>query len=50
MLMMAGPITTSSRQGRMNNTTGTMILTGTWAAFSSAACRRFDSDLLGLHP
>ena len=30
----------TNRQGRMNRTTGIMILTGTWAAFSSARWRR----------
>ena len=40
MLMAAGPITMTSRQGRMNRMTGIMILTGTWAAFSSARWRR----------
>ena len=37
MLITAGPITISNRQGRMNRTTGIMILTGNWAAYSSAA-------------
>src|SRR5690606_2857761 len=40
MLMMAGPMTTTNSDGKMQNTMGISILTGAFWACSWAICRR----------